>query len=531
MSTPTDLILHNADVLPLDPALPERARAVAVAGGYVLAVGSEAQVAKHKTAETQVVDCRGRTLLPGFIDAHCHLLAYAAALLSVDCSPSAAASIGDIQAALRARAEATPAGGWIRAVGYDESALAEGRHPTRWDLDAAAPHHPVRLIHRTGHACVLNSKALGVAGIDIATEEPPGGHVERDPSSGEPTGLLLEMDDLVDAAVPPLPYAELAEGVRRAGERFLSEGITYVQDATASNGVEEWRLFERLRREGHLRLPASVMEGYRHLGELPEVAPRPEADAPSAQGLGLRRGAVKIAVSELGGEICPSESDLAEMVWEAHARGRQVSIHAIEEQAIAAAAGAIGEALGRRPRRDHRHRIEHCGICPPELAACLAELEVVVVTQPAFVYHNGDAYRARVPAADLAHLYPLATLRRAGVALAAGSDCPVAPPGALTGLYGAVARRSSRGSPVVREQALRPAEALHVHTGGAAFAAFEEASRGSLGPGKRADLVLLSADPTAVPEEEIRGLRVELVVVGGEIVWRASGAASQAAPR
>jgi len=514
--TPADLILHNANVLPLDTALAERAQALAVAGGLILAVGSEAQAARHKTAETQLVDCQGRTLLPGFIDAHCHLLAYAAALLSVDCSPSAVASIGDIQAALRARAEATPAGGWVRAVGYDESALAEGRHPTRWDLDAAVPHHPARLIHRTGHACVLNSAALGTAGIDIATEEPPGGHMERDPSSGEPTGLLLEMDDLVDAAVPPLPYAELAEGVRRASERFLSEGITYVQDATASNGIEEWRLLERLRREGHLRLPAAVMEGYRCLGELPEAVPD----------LGLRRGAAKIAVSELGGEIYPREPDLAEMVWEVHGRGRQVSIHAVEERAVTAAAGAIAEALDRRPRPDHRHRIEHCGICPPELAARLAELEVVVVTQPTFVYHNGDAYLARVPETDLAHLYPLAALRRAGVALAAGSDCPVAPPSVLTGLYGAVARRSRRGSPVVREQALRPVEALHMYTGGAAFAAFEEASRGSLSPGKRADLVLLSGDPAAVPEEEIRSLRVELVVVGGEIAWRASAPAS-----
>ncbi|HUS82350.1 MAG TPA: amidohydrolase family protein, partial [Dehalococcoidia bacterium] len=200
-------IFHNADVITMDAARP-RAGAVAVENGRIVALGSDADVLALRNGAS-LIDCRGGALLPGFIDAHIHLLSYAASLISVDCSPAAVSSIDEVQDALRRKAADTPAGSWLRATGYDETALAERRHPTRWELDAAAPDHPVRLIHRTGRACVLNSLALALAGVGIATEEPPGGHMERDPTSGEPAGLLIEMDALLDAAVPPIDEAEL----------------------------------------------------------------------------------------------------------------------------------------------------------------------------------------------------------------------------------------------------------------------------------------------------------------------------------
>jgi predicted amidohydrolase YtcJ len=495
----------------MEPSSPQ-AEAVAVAGDRLLAVGSGAGVARQRGPETRLVDGRGLTLLPGFIDAHCHLLSYAASLLSIDCRPSAVRSIGDIQAALAAAAARTPQGRWLRAVGYDETDLAEGRHPTRWDLDGAAPHHPVRLVHRTGRACVLNSRAMSLAGLHAGSEEPPGGYMERDPSSGEPTGLLLEMNDVVDPFVPPLPYKELSAGVRQAAQVFLSQGVTAVQDATATNGWQEWELFRRLMTGGCLPLSITLMEGYRHLGELPEAD-----DA-----LPLRRGPVKVVIAELGAELHPSPEELTETVWRIHRAGRQVAIHAVGKAAVAAAVQALAKALGRRPRRDHRHRIEHCGVCPPDLAGRLGDLGVVVVTQPSFVYHNGDRYLRQVPPDDLPHLYPLRTLLEAGVPVATGSDAPVVPPGALSGLVGAVRRLSSRGAAVAPSQAVSVEEALAMHTRTAAYAAFEEDRRGSLRAGKRADLVLLSGDPLS--SESLDSLRVEMTVVGGEIAWERSEA-------
>ncbi|MGB6838586.1 MAG: amidohydrolase [Dehalococcoidia bacterium] len=503
-----DLILHNAEVITMDTQRP-RAQAVAVRAGRIAAVGSEGEVAPLRTAETRLVDCRGEALLPAFIDAHGHLLAYAASLLSVDCTPAAVASIADIQRAVRQRAEATPEERWIRAFGYEETALAEGRHPNRHDLDAAAPRHPVRLIHRNGHACVLNSLALRLADIGPATEEPPGGYMERDLDSGEPTGLLLEMEELVQQAVPPLAHQELAEGVRRAGERFLSEGITALQDATHTNGRAEWELFARLRREGVLPLAVTLMEGFEHLGEMPEAE----------EAIGLRRGPLKIMVSELGDHIHPDEAQLARMVWEAHRAGRQVAIHAVEERAVSAATAAIAEAVSRQPRAHHRHRIEHCGLLPPSLERRLAEVEALVVTQPSFLYHRGDRYLARVAPEKRSRLYAIRSLSRAGVTVAAGSDCPLVPPGALRGVAAATGRRAASGVTLVQEEAIDVTQALRMHTIDAAYAAFQEEQRGSICPGLQADLVLLSADPESVPAEKLPELQVQWTMIDGEPVW------------
>jgi predicted amidohydrolase YtcJ len=210
-------------------------------------------------------------------------------------------------------------------------------------------------------------------------------------------------------------------------------------------------------------------------------------------------------------------------VWQVHRAGRQAAIHAVGEAAVVAATEALSAALRRGPRRNHRHRIEHCGVCSPALARRLAELGVVVVTQPSFVYHNGDRYLREVSAEDLPSLYPLRTLLEAGVLVAAGSDAPVVPPGILSGLVGAVRRLSSGGAAVAPDQAVSMEEALAMHTRVAAYAAFEEGERGSLRAGKRADLVLLSADPlSGVPVES---LNVEMTVIGGEIVWRRDEAA------
>ena len=223
----TSLLLHNANVVTMAGDGLE-ADAVAVSDGKIVAVGSAGEAASALGSEANRFDCEGGVLLPAFIDAHCHLLSYAASLLAVDCGT--VISIAEIQDAIRQRARRTPAGSWIRALGYEETQLAEGRHPTAVDLDVATLEHPVRLIHGSGHVRVLNSLALRIAGIDGGTEEPAGGIIERDLNTGEPNGVLIGMERLVDRAVPNLAYEELSDAVRQACGRFLIAGITTIQD-------------------------------------------------------------------------------------------------------------------------------------------------------------------------------------------------------------------------------------------------------------------------------------------------------------
>ncbi len=500
----TDLLFHNARVLTMDPARP-RAGAVTVRDGRILAVGDGDNVGRD-VPEARRIDCGGGALLPAFIDAHCHLLAYAAALRSVDSTRTR--TFAEIQAALRLRAAETGPGRWVRAFGYEETALEEGRHPTRHDLDAAAPDHPVRLIHRSGHASVLNSIGLKLAGIDIASEEPPGGVIERDLLTGEPNGVLLGMERVIDRAVPPLPFRELAEAVREASRRLLAAGIGCVQDAGPSNGGAEWDLFARLIAEGVLGVGVVLMEGIEHLGELPEQA---------LDGR-LRRGAVKIMLHELGDGLSPDEDELARMVWAVHASGRQVAVHAVGERAVGASVQAIEAALQRQPRSDHRHRIEHCGVLPRGVAPRLARLGIVVVSQPAFVSERGDRYLKLVPPEVRSALYAFRALTAAGVALAASSDAPVTAPQPLASVAAAVDRTAASGRQVSVEQAVTASEAARWWTAGAAHAAFLEGERGALRPGLRADLVLLPADPSCASPGELRTMRVVRAWLAGSEV-------------
>lgn len=516
MHSKADLLLFNARVLTMDPALPE-AEAVAIGGNRIMARGRDSELAPLAGPGTRRIDCEKKTLLPAFHDAHMHLFALASNLISLDCSPAAVSSIVEIQQALSRRALSTPPGQWIKATGYNEFYLAEKRHPTRWDLDKAAPAHPVKLAHRTRQACVLNSRALALAGITAETPDPPGGLIERDPETGEPTGLLFGLNaHLSESVIPPPSDQELAEAITRAEKMLLASGITSIQDATSHNGPAQYERFRRAMTAGGFRLRVKIMlgiEGFQKL-QRGEWSPADDSRGPSL-------GAVKIMIGEVSGRLNPPQPDLNEMVLSVHRAGFQVALHAIEANTVEAAITAIEGALRQWPREDHRHRIEHCAECPPPLLERLRTSRIAIVTQPAFLYFHGERYFATVEEHRLPWLYRIGSWQGAGLLTAASSDAPVIPHDPLIGIYAAVTRKAIIGRELLPEERIAPLEALRMHTAAGARAAFEEREKGTITAGKLADLVLLSADPTRVPPEEIKNIRVEKTILGGQIVWEA----------
>jgi len=510
--SPADLILHNANIITLDESKPGAA-AVAVRGQRIAAVGTDSDILFHKGPKTQIIDCQGKAVVPGFNDAHCHPIALAAGLLSVDCGPASVRSIRDIQEAIRQRASQTQEGNWIRATGYNEFYLAEKRHPNRRDLDQAAPEHPVKLSHRSGHACVLNTRALELLGISSETEEPEGGMMERDLETGEPNGLLFEMNTYVDKMIPPLTDDELERGVTLANEALLANGITSLQDASWNNSASRWQLLRRLKQRGKLLPRISMMIG---IDAVEDSRLLDRSDCTDD----LCLGPVKVIIHAATGSLNPPQEELNQLVLRVHRMGLQMAFHVDEVETLNAAITALEYALSKAPRPNHRHRLEHCSVCPPHLLRRLKETGAMVVTQPPFIYYSGERYLATVPSGDLEWLYAIGSLRASGVRVAASSDAPVVPFNPLMGMYAAVTRKTESRQRLLPHESISPLEALKSYTVDAAYASFEEKSKGSISPGKLADLVVLSEDPATVPSDRIKGIQVLTTILDGKVVWQ-----------
>jgi len=483
--------------------------------GRIQHVGTRETLNYRGSGRPEVIDCQGKTILPGFIDAHLHLSAFAESLVTINLgSRHEVHSIADVQSRIRAISQGLPPGSWVRGQAYNEFYLSEKRHPTRWDLDQATLAHPVKLTHRSGHAHVLNSPALNLAGISKETADPPGGLIDREISTGEPTGLLFEMGTVLSKLIPSLCDQELERGVKQASDELLAFGITSIQDASARNDFGRLKTVQSWKRKGLLKPRVSMMLGLEGFEELENY----DFFTHESRDL-IRFSGVKMVLDETTGQLHPSQSELNRLVLKIHEAGWQIAIHAIEENAVDSACSAVEYALERLPRLDHRHRIEHCSVCPPALSNRLASSGIMVVTQPSFIYYNGDRYLKSVPDRQFQHLYPIGTLIKSGIKVAGSSDCPVVPPNPLMGIYSAVSRMAETGEPVLPEECIGSLDALRIYTEYAARASFREAIKGTISPGKLADLVVLNGDPTSVPIDEIKDMEVEMTILGGQVVW------------
>ena len=507
-----DLVLDEARVLTLDPRQPH-AECVAIAAGKILAVGTRDEIRPFIGPRTRRLSCEWRTVLPGFIDPHLHLFAWAGRACGADLS--AARSIADIRGALGVRLARAHGGDWLRGYGYDEFFLRERRHPTRHDLDAVNADRPIIVRHRSGHAAVLNSPALRCAGITLHCA-PRSGAVERD-ERGEPTGVLYEMEPLLRKVLPRPNPAEFQAGLHTVGHELLRHGICAFHDAGAGNTLQTVGRFSELVEEGVLHSRPTAMLGVSGFSELIESG-RESGIRPANR---VRVGSIKIMLHESRGHLDPPPDELADMVWQVHRHGFQVAIHAVEEAPICAAIDAIQCALRRLPRCDHRHRIEHCSLCPPPFLDSLAESGCAVVMQPGFIHFFGDKYLAEVEHGGHPWLYRTQSFFGRGIPVAAGSDCPVAPQHPWLAVRAAVTRRTRSGAVVNQNEAVSLCQALSLFTRAAAWVGFEEAQAGRLAPGLRADVLVLNCDVTRSAPEDLDSVEVATTIIDGRTVYSA----------
>lgn len=520
------LVFVNGNLLTQDPERP-RAEALAAEGGRIVAVGSRAEVEPAVRPGSRRVDLGGRTLVPGFADAHAHAWKLGQLLTGV-LDVRGIDSLAALQASLRRFAARLPEGTWLQARGFNEALMKEGRPPTRGDLDAAVADRPVVLTRVCGHALVANSRALAVAGVGAASASPPGGRVERTPE-GEPTGLLYDTAmGLVSARVPPPTEAEYETMVRAFGRHQLARGITSSSDC----GVrpELLQAYRAMDGRGALTQRLDVMP-LRRLDGATTNLPLPErfvsdhlridtiklfADG----GLSSATAALRESYRHADSRGVPrfEAGELRELMRETHEAGWRLAVHAIGDEAIDRVLSGY-ESLGPEVAQ-RRHRVEHLGLPDPEQVRRAARLGLVAVPQTAFLHSLGRNFRQYLPDRLLARAYPVREMMEAGMMVALSSDAPVVEDDSpLLGIQAAVLRRDADGHAIAADQSISAARALRAYTLGGAVASGDEGNRGSLSPGKWADLAVLSDDPTAVEPEALTAIRVDMTVVGGRIVF------------
>jgi predicted amidohydrolase YtcJ len=532
------LLLRNGSFYTMNPGQPF-ASAVAVdrTSGRILAVGDDTQIRRLSGPLTDSLNIGGRTVLPGFIDSHIHLVHYAKERLDIDLR--GAASLEAAVELVRRRAEHTPTGQWICGQGWDKNLWPGHQFPTRASLDGVTPEHPVALWDHAHHAMWVNSEALRRAGIDSETTEPARGTIGRE-ADGAPNGMLFEFGatDLVNAVIPPTDDTMLENELDTVLGELRSRGITGVHTIEDQEG---FRLLQRLHATDRQDLRVLLYLQKRSLPEAIQLGLQADFGDDYLRFAGIKLfmdGALGPQTAAMlepythqpsnRGLLTMDEQEVASIVGAATEGGLGIAIHAIGDRAVRTALDGIEATLAenaeRRPRLRtaiHRIRLEHVQLAAPVDIARMSRLGVVASVQPFHAVvdrdtaerHWGRRYRRS---------YAYKTLLQAGIPLALGSDLPVDTADPLRILHAAVTRRNDTEpdrTAWLPDQALTVSEALWAYTMGAAYAGGQEQRQGSLEPGKVADMVVLGEDPFTIPPERLAGAPVVATLVGGHLAY------------
>ena len=538
---PADLVLKNGNIYTANDRS-ARAQAVAVKGDRIVFVGTNAAAQRYVGTSTRVIDLQGKTVLPGFVDAHQHLSGVGFREMTLNLE--GITSLADFLAKVKARVDQAKPGEWVTGRGWIETHWQPPAFPTRQDLDSVAPNNPVILTRADGHASVVNSAALKMAGISNATFNPFGGEISRNKQTGEPTGMLIDAaQGLVRRHIPPTSHEDAERAVVLGVKRNIELGWTQIQDAGGSfNDIE---IFKKLYAAGAIKLriykavhgPGAsatrlINEGA-IIGEFQNRLTVRTIKVVADGALGSRGAALLAPYSDApdtSGFFTVKTEELKPMLIEALRKGIQVETHAIGDRAnrfildeYATAFNAV--PVAERKVAQPRWRVEHAQIVNPADIPRFAKLGVIPSMQPSHAI--GDLFFApsRLGIARLTGAYAWESLLKTGVVIAGGSDAPVERGEPMIEFYAAVARKDQKGFSGEGwhlEEAVTRDQALKMFTLWPAYAAFEEKLRGTIEAGKLADFTILNADIMKIPEAEILKTRNVMTVINGEIVFEAT---------
>ncbi len=520
-----DTVFYNGKIVTLDQQL-SIASTVVVTNGRIVAVGDD-HVADRYAAAT-AIDLGGKLLIPGFIDSHTHIGGQPQRYIDL----TKTRSIEELRGQVSDKAAELGPGEWITGYGWSEDVMTELRRPLRKDLDDAAPDNPVLLTRAGGHSGVANSMALELAGVNLETPQPESGVIERG-ADGELNGVIRERQDIVNKLIPVATDEEVRGSLIGILKEQLSFGITSLVHATGSvESYPEWEYVYGL-----------------HRGSLPRAAIQVRWKGPEAMkafgrrtGDGddhLRLGPIKIFVdggftgpaaftkepykgeTEYRGKLSLEPEELRRIIREAHAANWQLGIHAIGDAAIELTIDELAAALDESPRGDHRHYLNHFTVMPSAAAMDkMAAYDIAITQQPNFTYTLDGRYSEYLDGDRLQHNNPLRTPMDHGIHVAISSD--ILPIGPMVGIYAAVTRKGMSGNVYGADEALTVMEALRGYTLYGAYLTFEEDQKGSLEPGKLADMIVLDQDILTIDPDHIMDIKVEQTWLGGKLVYEAN---------
>ena len=534
MKTSADIIFTNGSVITVD-GKDSLCEAVALSGNRIAQVGDTKTIQKLAGPETEVVDLAGRSLLPGFIDAHCHPTAHGNIKAHIQCGPDQIRSIEDIKKAVAERVKTTPVEEWILWFGYDHKQLEEKRHPTRWDLDEVAPDHKVCIFRTCLHMLAVNSLALAEAEYNRDSPDPEGGKLGRN-EQGDLTGMIFERarDPFIKRISPP-SLASAEKNVLAMNDDFLRLGITSAHDATGVNPLDI-TAYQKCMEDGRLKVRIYAMA--RIAGDIGIGSHLMKTGILNGFGNDrLRMGALKMQMDGAGtggtaalrehypgdennfGILHMNPEQLDSLVLDGHKAGYQIGVHAQGDKAIELTVDAYEKALQQYPRQNHRHQIIHCGFLDEALMDRIKVLRLIPALGAPFLYELGDTFIDIYGLDRLGSVFPLRSLLERGIITPLTSDTPVIGPNVMHGIYQAITRKTKSGQVIAPNETVSILQAIRAYTFYGAYTSFEEEIKGSIEPGKLADLVVLSDNILEKPPEDILSLKVDMTYVDGELVY------------